>query len=177
MRPATLLRSSIMKLGMLGCTVLIVAQWQSSAALAQTTPGQTAVKHFPASGSPIAPSAGATKDPGPAFSSAVLAGDTLYVSGTVDVDPATGKPPTDPKDGARMVLDKIKQTVEGAGLSMNDLVWVQVFASDLANYGVFNEVYRTYFTGPLPARAMVGAGSLLGGAHFEVMGIAVKAKK
>jgi 2-iminobutanoate/2-iminopropanoate deaminase len=54
------------------------------------------------------------------------------------------------------------------------LVWVQVFTTDVGNYGGFNEVYRTYFKGPLPARAFIGAGSLLANAHFEIMGIAVK---
>jgi 2-iminobutanoate/2-iminopropanoate deaminase len=137
---------------------------------------QTAVKHFPA-GSAALP-AGAVSPAGtPAFSSAVLAGDTLYVSGTTDIDPATGKPPTDVKAGAKLVLDNIKRAVEKAGLTMDDLVWIQVFATDLANYAVFNEVYRTYFTGPLPARAFIGAGSLLAGSHFEVMGIAVKQKQ
>jgi 2-iminobutanoate/2-iminopropanoate deaminase len=112
----------------------------------------------------------------PAFSTAVMAGDTLYISGTLDIDRATGKAPADPKDGAKIVLDNIKRTVEGAGLTMDDLVWVQVFTSDLADYGPFNEVYRTYFKGPMPARAFIGAGSLLAGAHFEVMGIAVRSK-
>ena len=63
------------------------------------------------------------------------------------------------------------------GLTMDDLVWVQVFASDLSYYAAFNTVYRTYFKGPMPARAFLGAGSLLGAAHFEVMGVAVKAGK
>jgi 2-iminobutanoate/2-iminopropanoate deaminase len=98
------------------------------------------------------------------------------VAGTTDTDRATGKPPADPKDGANLVLDNIKRTVEGAGLTMDDLVWVQIFTSDLGYYADFNAVYRTYFTGPLPARAFVGAGSLLSGAHFEVMGIAVRSK-
>jgi 2-iminobutanoate/2-iminopropanoate deaminase len=132
----------------------------------------TPVTHFPAGGR--VPSATPTTPP--AFSGAVLAGDTLYVSGTTDTDPATGKPPADAKAGAKLVLDNIKRSVEGAGLTMNDLVWVQVFASDLAYYAAFNEVYRTYFTGPLPARAFLGAGSLLNGAHFEVMGVAVRSK-
>ena len=113
----------------------------------------------------------------PPFSSSVLAGDTLYVSGTTDTDRATGKPPPDPKDGAKLVLDNIKRTVEAAGLTMDDLTWVQVFTSDLSFYAAFNEVYRTYFKGPMPARAFIGAGSLLGGAHFEVMGVAVKPGK
>ena len=53
---------------------------------------------------------------------------------------------------------------------------MQVFATNLDHYAAFNEVYRTYFKGALPARAFLGAGSLLGGANFEVMGIAVRSK-
>jgi 2-iminobutanoate/2-iminopropanoate deaminase len=134
------------------------------------------VTHFPAGGMP----AGMAPAPGvmaPAFSGAVMAGNTLYVSGTTDTDRATGKPPPDPKDGARLVLNSIKATVEGAGLTMDDLAWVQIFCSDLSYYAAFNEVYRTYFKGPLPARAFLGVDHLLGGAHFEVMGIAVKSAK
>ena len=134
----------------------------------------TPVQHFPASG-PV-PLGATAPGVGPAFSGAVMAGDTLYVSGATDMDRATGKPPPDPKEGARLVLGAIKRTVEAAGLTMDDLVWVQIFASDLGYYAPFNEVYRGYFKGPLPARAFLGAGSLLGGAHFEVMGVAVRSK-
>ncbi len=135
---------------------------------------EPAIKHFPAGGAGLPP--GAVSAAGPAFSGAVQAGATLYVAGTTDVDRATGKPPVDPKDGARLVMDSIKRTVEGAGYSMDDLVWVQIFCSDLSLYGSFNDAYRTYFKGPLPARAFLGVDHLLGGAHYEVMGIAVKGK-
>ena len=114
---------------------------------------------------------------GPPFSGAVLVGDTLYISGSTDTDPSTGKPPADPKLGAKLVLDGMKRTLERAGMTMNDLVWVQIFATDLGNYGAFNEVYRSYFTGPMPARAFLGAGSLLNNSNFEIMGIAVKPKR
>ncbi len=60
------------------------------------------------------------------------------------------------------------------GLTMDDLVSVQVFCSDVAYYAAFNAVYRTYFTREFPARAFVGAGTLLFEARFEVQGIAVK---
>ena len=152
------------------CTIgLIVGQVTTAVA-------QTSVTHYPAISLALPP--GAVSPAGtPAFSSAVMAGDTLYVSGTTDTDPATGKPPSDVKAGAKLVLDNIKRVVEKAGLTMDDLVWVQVFATDLGNYAAFNEVYRTYFSGPPPARAFIGAGSLLAGSHFEVMGIAVKPKK
>jgi 2-iminobutanoate/2-iminopropanoate deaminase len=127
-------------------------------------------KHFPAGGGTPG---GAT----PAFSAAVEANGALYISGTTDgIDPATGQKPADAKIGAKVVMDNIKRTVEAAGYTMDDVTWLQIFASDLKDYADFNGVYRTYFKGPLPARAFIGAGSLLGGAHFEVMGIAVKAK-
>ena len=132
---------------------------------------EPANRHFPVTGAPAA--AGSN----PPYSAAVLAGNTLYLSGTTDTDPATGKPPPDPADGAKRVMDNIKRSVEAGGMTMDDLTWVQVFTSDLAYYQAFNTVYRTYFKGPMPARAFEGAGSLLGGSHFEVMGIAVKAGK
>ena len=97
------------------------------------------------------------------------------VAGSTDAD-AAGKPAPDATAAAHRILDKMKGTVERAGMTMNDLVWAQVFATNLADYNAFNAVYRGYFTGPMPTRAFIGTGSLLGGAHFEVMGIAVKAK-
>jgi len=127
-------------------------------------------KHFPSGGS-------AVSGPSPAYSAAVEANGTLYISGTTDgTDPATGQKPADASIGAKVVMNNIKKTVEAAGYTMDDVVWLQIFASDLKDYADFNAVYRTYFKGPLPARAFIGAGSLLGGAHFEVMGMAVKTK-
>jgi len=127
-------------------------------------------KHYPSGGSVVS-------GPAPAYSAAVEANGTLYISGTTDVtDPATGKKPVDAATGARVVMNNVKRAVEAAGYTMDDVVWLQIMASDLKDYADFNGVYRTYFNGPLPARAFIGAGSLLGGARFEVMGIAVKAK-
>ena len=144
-------------------------------ALASPASAQTEKTYFPVPAR--APSTGAAAPTsGPPFSGAVLAGDTLYISGSTDTDPATGKPPTDPKAGAKLILDGLKRTLERAGMTMNDLVWVQIFATDLGHYAAFNEVYRTYFTGPMPARAFLGAGSLLNNSNFEIMGIAVKPK-
>jgi 2-iminobutanoate/2-iminopropanoate deaminase len=59
-------------------------------------------------------------------------------------------------------------------MTMDDLVQVQIFAADLADYAAFNTVYRTYFTREFPARAFLGSGALLNNARFEVLGIAVK---
>jgi enamine deaminase RidA (YjgF/YER057c/UK114 family) len=75
---------------------------------------------------------------------------------------------------ARLALDSLKKTLAEAGLTMDDLVYVQVFCSDVSLFDTWNEVYRTYFTKEYPARAFIGSGPLLFGARFEVTGIAVK---
>ena len=107
------------------------------------------------------------------FSHAVVAGDTVYVAGTIGVDPETGAPPADPTAEARLALDGMKAKLALAGATMDDLVRVEVFCPDLSLYADFNAVYRTYFTDGYPARAFIGSGPLLRGGRFEVSGIAV----
>lgn len=110
------------------------------------------------------------------FSGGVLVGDTLYIAGHTGVDPTTKTPPS-LEEEARSAMDQIKGVVEQAGMTMDDVVSIQVFCTDLANYDAFNNVYKTYFHGEYPARAFVGASSLLFGSHFEVMGVAVRRHK
>jgi 2-iminobutanoate/2-iminopropanoate deaminase len=105
----------------------------------------------------------------PPFSGAVLVGNTLYLSGVLG-----GSATATAEEAARSALESIESTLEAAGMTMDDLVQVQVFAADLADYQAFNTVYRTYFTREFPARAFVGAGSLLNDAKFEVLGIAAR---
>ena len=107
------------------------------------------------------------------FSGAVLVGNTLYLSGAIGLDENQQVPST-PAASARLVLNSMRGTLEAAGMTMDDLVSVQVFCSDVAHYAAFNAVYRTYFTREFPARAFVGSGTLLFDARFEVQGIAVK---
>ena len=106
------------------------------------------------------------------FSGAVWVGNTLYVSGNLGLE--GGQVPETAEQEATNVLNNIKATLESAGLTMDDLVTVQVFASDVGDYGAFNSVYRTYFTTEFPARAFIGSGTLLFGARFEVLGIAAR---
>jgi reactive intermediate/imine deaminase len=108
------------------------------------------------------------------FSDAVLLGNTLYLAGHIGLDPKTGNPPASAEEEARLVMNGIKQTLEAAGMTMDDLVSVQVFCSDVSLYDSFNAVYRTYFSQKYPARAFIGSGKLLFGARYEVMGIAVQ---
>ena len=106
------------------------------------------------------------------FSGAVLTGDTLYISGMLGL--VNGQVPDDPAEEARVLLDSIKAALEEAGMTMDDLVYVQIFCADVADYNVFNSVYRSYFTQEFPARAFLGSGTLLFGASFEMQSIAVK---
>jgi 2-iminobutanoate/2-iminopropanoate deaminase len=109
----------------------------------------------------------------PPFSGAVLAGNTLYLSGTIGLE-ANQQVPSTAEAEARLVLDNVRNTLAAADMTMDDLVSVQIFCSDVAHYDAFNAVYRTYFEGDFPARAFIGAGILLFDARFEVQGIAVR---
>lgn len=108
------------------------------------------------------------------FSNGVLVGNTLYVAGSIGLDPKTGRPPADVEEEAHLALDSIRKTLAQADMTMDDLVAVEVHCPDVGYYEKFNGVYRTYFKDKFPARAFLGSGPLLFGARFEIKGIAVK---
>ena len=108
------------------------------------------------------------------FSDGVLVGNTLYIAGTIGLDPKTGLAPADAEQEAHLVMEGIKRTVESAGLTMDDVVSLQIFCTDLKLYDTFNGVYKGYFHGDYPARAFIGVNQLVRNGKFEVLGIAVK---
>jgi len=109
------------------------------------------------------------------FSDGILSGNTLYLAGRLGLDPKTGKAPEKIEDEIRNLLDGEKAVLAQAGMTMDDLVYVQISCTDLSLFDTFNAIYRSYFTTKdFPAREFVGAGSLLRGAHFELQAIAVK---
>ena len=108
------------------------------------------------------------------FSDGVLVGNTLYLAGRLGLEPQTGRPPADAAAEARLLLEGFRTVLAEAGMTMNDLVFVQVFCPDVALFDTWNPVYRQFFTEPFPARAFVGSGPLLFGARFEMQAIAVK---
>lgn len=108
------------------------------------------------------------------FSDAVLVGNTLYLAGRIGVDPETGYPPDDIEKEIRLLLDGFQSVLKEAGMTMDDLVYVTVYCTDLKLYDTFNRIYRSYFKKDFPARAFVGTSALLRGGHFEMQGIAVK---
>jgi reactive intermediate/imine deaminase len=108
------------------------------------------------------------------FSNAVIAGNTLYMSGHIGFEPGTMNVPAEPEREVQLLLESLRDTLTRANYTMQDLVSVTVYCSDVALFGAFNQVYRTFFRTPFPARAFIGSGSLLMGARFEIQGIAVK---
>jgi 2-iminobutanoate/2-iminopropanoate deaminase len=108
------------------------------------------------------------------FSDGILFGDTLYLAGRIGIDAKTGKVPEKIEDEIKLLLDGEKDVLAQAGMTMDDLAYVQVFCTDLSLFEKFNPIYKTYFTKDYPARAFIGAGSLLAGGHFELQAIAVK---
>ncbi len=108
------------------------------------------------------------------ISDAMLVGHTLYLSGNGGIDFETMSVPDDPKDEARLLMENVKDVLELAGMTLDDLVSVTIYCPDLSLYGDFNEVYSSYFDGDYPARAFVGSGELLFGMRFEIQAIAVR---
>jgi enamine deaminase RidA (YjgF/YER057c/UK114 family) len=115
------------------------------------------------------------RNPAYPFADAVLVdGRTLYLSGRIGFVAGTTQIPESVEDEANAVLTDMQDVLAMAGMTMDSLVSLQVFCSDVSLWERFNAVYRTYFTGPLPPRAFLGSGTLLFGARFELMGIGVK---
>ena len=109
------------------------------------------------------------------FSDGILAGNTLYLAGRIGLDPKTGKPPTEIEDEIKLMLDSLKGTLTQAGMTYDDLVYVQIACTDLSLFDKFNPIYTSYFkTRDYPAREFIGAAALLRGGHFELQAIAVR---
>jgi len=114
-------------------------------------------------------------NPAMPFSDAVLVdGKTLYLSGRIGLIQGTTKVPDTVEEEAHLVMQEIQRVLAMAGMTMDHLVSLQIFCSDVSLFDQFNAVYRTYFTGKLPTRAFLGSGKLLFDARFELQGVAVK---
>jgi reactive intermediate/imine deaminase len=107
------------------------------------------------------------------YSQAVRAGDTLYLSGQIGLDPATGKLVEGIDNQIERVFANLKAVAEAAGASLGDVVKLSVYLTDLANFTRVNEVMARYFVQPYPARAVVGVASLPRGALVEADAIIV----
>ena len=106
---------------------------------------------------------------------AVRIDKTLLLSGQIGIQPGTLRlVPGGLKEETRQTMENIKTTLEAHGYSMRDLVKCTVMLADIAKWGEFNDVYKTYFTDRFPARSAMGVAGLAIGAQVEVDCIAYR---
>lgn len=110
-----------------------------------------------------------------AYSQAVRAGDTVYLSGQIPLDPATMEVVGggDFRAEAHQVFKNLRAVAEAAGGSLDDVVKLNAYLTDLGNFAVFNEVMAEYFSQPFPARAAVGVAALPKGVQVEAEAVLV----
>ena len=107
------------------------------------------------------------------YSQAVKVGDTTYLSGQIPLDPRSMQLVTGVENQVRQVFDNLRAVCEAGGGSLNDLVKINVYLINLANFAKVNEIMATYFDEPYPARAAVGVAALPRGAEVEIEGVMV----
>lgn len=108
------------------------------------------------------------------YSQAVRAGDTVYFSGQIPLDPAIGNlVEGDIKAQARRVFDNLAAVAQAAGGSLAQFVRVGIYVTDLANFAEVNAVMAEYFQQPYPARSTIEVSALPKGAQVEVDAIMV----
>lgn len=110
------------------------------------------------------------------YSQAVLAGDFLYVSGQLPLDPVSGAMAGDTAaEQAEQSIRNLSAILEAAGMTLDDVVKTTVFLADIADFAAVNEVYAKHFTGAvLPARAAFAVRDLPKGAKVEIELVAYK---
>ena len=108
------------------------------------------------------------------YSQAVRAGNTVYFSGQIPLDPATGNlVQGDIATQTRRVFDNLKAVAEAAGGSLASIVRVGIYVTDLANFATVNEVMAQYFQAPYPARSTIQVSALPKAAEVEVDAVMV----
>ncbi|MGO4701032.1 RidA family protein [Dyella sp. 2RAB6] len=108
------------------------------------------------------------------YSQAVRAGNTVYFSGQIPLDPATGNlVQGDIALQTRRVFDNLKAVAEAAGSSLSAIVRIGIYVTDLANFATVNAVMAEYFQAPYPARSTIQVSALPKGAEVEVDAVLV----
>jgi 2-iminobutanoate/2-iminopropanoate deaminase len=109
------------------------------------------------------------------YSQATIAGNFVFVSGQIPLNPATGElVTTGITDEAKMVMENLKAILTEAGIGFENIVKTSIFLTDMGNFSQVNEVYGTYFSSNFPARETVQVSALPKGVNVEISVIAVK---
>ncbi len=118
-----------------------------------------------------APNAPAAVGP---YCHAKLAGNTLYTSGQLGLDPATGTLAQGVEAQARQALENLGAVLRAAGMDYADVTKTTVFLADMGDFAAINAIYAEFFTGEAPARSCVAVKELPKGGLFEIEAVAVK---
>ena len=110
----------------------------------------------------------ANRPPNPNFSPGILVDGTLFVSGQTGSDLTTGKRPDEFEAELKTCLNNIGIILKEAGMGYNDVVAVQVYLTDMDLFNQMNDIYKTYFKEPRPARTTVGVARLSGNFRVEI---------
>lgn len=108
------------------------------------------------------------------YSHANGAGDTIYISGQLGLDPETGVLAEGVEAQAETGFNNLKTILAEAGISFENVVKTTVFLTDMNDFAAVNDIYAKYFTGDYPARSCVQVAALPKGASFEIEAVAVK---
>ena len=109
------------------------------------------------------------------YNQAVLAGDTLYISGQICIDPASGNLKNrDIQEETHQVMQNLKAILSESGMSFNNVVKTTIFLTDMHRFGEVNEIYGKYFEGDFPARETVQVSALPKFVNVEISMIAAR---
>lgn len=111
-----------------------------------------------------------------AYSQAVKAGNLVYISGQIPLTPEGDLLTGDVSEQARQSLENLKAILEESGSSLKDTVKVNIYASDMDDFGAINDVYSEYFTSEPPARAFVEVSGLPKDVDVEISAVAISRK-
>lgn len=108
------------------------------------------------------------------YSQAILAGDFVFISGQIPIDPVSGEMKTDIKDATIQILKNIEAILGELGLTMDSIVKTTVFLTNMEDFKEFNEAYESFFKKDPPARSTIAVKELPRGARVEIETIAFK---
>lgn len=108
------------------------------------------------------------------YSQAIEVNGTVYTSGIIPVNPATGEIPEGSAAQARQALTNLSHLLEAAGTGMENVIKTTVFIKEMNDFGAINEVYQTFFSGAFPARSCVEVARLPKDVLIEIEAIAEK---
>ncbi|MCB6568204.1 RidA family protein [Eubacterium limosum] len=108
------------------------------------------------------------------YSHANAAGETIYISGQLGLDPETGVLAEGVEAQAKTGFENLKTILTEAGVSFENVVKTTVFLTDMNDFAAVNDIYAQYFTADYPARSCVQVAALPKGASFEIEAIAAK---